>query len=234
MAFYDYFHDADTSSITTIGRRLVDLQNDFFVRLIRRFCADPDPAILEIGCGHGFFADRCRESGLSYTAIEANAKLAGGLAKKGFDVVQDFAPPISLARKFDVIFMDQVFEHMKHRDQAIEMIETCRAHLHTRGILIICSPDIFTMREDFYSDYTHSYPTSMPVLTQILSDGSFDVIYQNYLIFFLRGQLLTRVMARMVRIAYSTGLFHLVFRKKARSAKTALLPSCVVIGRSGS
>ena len=90
------------------------------------------------------------------------------------------------------------------------------------------------MKEDFCSDCTHSYPTSMPVLTQIFTDGGFGVVYQNYLTFFLRGQIPTRILAMLVRLAYGTGLFHIIFHKKARTAKTALLPSCVVIGRAGS
>jgi SAM-dependent methyltransferase len=231
MAFYDHFHSSETSSITPIGRKLVDLQNRWFIRLIRTYCQAREPVILEVGCGFGFFAELCRTQGLPYVALEANSTMAAALAARGFDVRQAFVPPVAVDRDVDVIFMDQVFEHMKNRDEAIEMVDSCRRQLRKGGILVISSPDIFTFKEDFYSDYTHSYPTSMPVLTQILSDGGFDVIHQDYLVFFVRGQLLTRMLAQAVRFLYGVGVFHLVFRKKARMAKTALLPSCVVVGR---
>jgi SAM-dependent methyltransferase len=231
MAFYDHFHASPTSSITPIGRMLVDVQNQYFVDLIRQFWGN-SPSVLEIGCGHGFFADQCRRNRLAYKAVEANAKMAQDLSVRGFHVYQSVVPPLTVQERFDVIFMDQVFEHMRGRDEAIALIQSCKDHLNNMGILVICSPDIFTAKEDFFSDYTHNYPTSMPVLTQILEDGGFQVVYQNYSSFLIRGQLLTRMFTLFVRLLYGIGLFHLLFRKRARKAKTALLPSCVIIGRS--
>jgi SAM-dependent methyltransferase len=207
------------------------MKNQYFIELVKRYCPARDIVILEIGCGQGFFAQQCRQNDIAYAAFEANEMMANALAAQGFEVHRGFAPPLSISKQFDVIFMDQVFEHMRGRDEAIEMIETCKAHLKPGGILLICSPDIFTIKEDFFSDYTHNNPTCMPMLDRIFMDCELEIVYRNHVVQFIRGLLTTRVLAFIVRISYALGLFHLAFGKRAHLAKVSLLPSCVIIGR---
>jgi len=230
MSLYDHFHSSD-NSITVIGRRLVGMKNQYFIELIKRYCPASDIIVLEIGCGQGFFAQQCKQSGIAYVALEANQTMADALARQGFTVHRGFAPPLRLSKRFDAIFMDQVFEHMRGRDEAIEMIESCKAHLKPGGIVLISSPDIFAVKEDFFSDYTHNLPTCMPMLERMFTDFALEVLYRQHISFFIRGLLTTRVLAFLVRLLYSLGLFHLLFGKRAHLAKISLLPSCVVIGR---
>ena len=232
MAFYDHFHASETSSITPVGRTLLAKKNQHFLDLVQRFCPGERPQLLEIGPGQGFFAEQCRKNRIAYIAVEGNQKMADVLSKRGFDVAVAAVPPLRLGRSFDVIFMDQVFEHMKGRDQALEMIDACKAHLNAGGILFISSPDIFTWKEDFYSDYTHNLPTCMPMLQRILLDCELEVVHEEHIVSFVSGLLLTRVLSYIVRSCYAIGLFNILFGKRAHLAKLSLLPSCVIIARA--
>jgi SAM-dependent methyltransferase len=176
MGFYDHFHASQRASLTSVGRKLVDAQNKYYLRLVRKYCQTKAPAILEIGCGRGYFAECCRDEGLTYSAIEANRQMAADLAGRGFTVHNAFAPPLIVPEKVDVVFMDQVFEHMNGRDQAVEMLRECRGQLTHGGIIVISSPDVFTWKHDFYADYTHSLPTCMPMLERIFLDCELDIV----------------------------------------------------------
>jgi Methyltransferase domain len=232
MAFYDHFHASETSSITPVGRALLEKKNQHFLDLVKRFCPGERPTLLEIGPGQGFFAEQCRKNGVGYMAVEGNEKMADVLSKRGFEVALASVPPLALGRYFDVIFMDQVFEHMKGRDQALEMVGACRAHLNAGGVLFISSPDIFTWKEDFYSDYTHNLPTCMPMLQRIMLDCDLEVVHQEHIVSFVRGLLLTRLLSYIVRSLYAVGLFNVLFGKRAHLAKVSLLPSCVIVARA--
>lgn len=232
MALFDHYHTSPTSEITPIGRCLVDLQNHFFIRLIKRYSTpQTSPSLLEIGPAQGYFADMCIKEGIPYMCLEANNTLSQNLTLKGYAVHKGLAPPIPIERTFDVIFMDQVFEHMRGRDEAVGMIKTCKDHLNPGGLLVISSPEILLWREDFYQDYTHNYPTSLPRLSQIISDNDFEVVYKKLFSFFLRGAPWMRLLAFFVRLLYAVGIFHLIFHIRADKVKTALLPNCIVIGR---
>lgn len=234
MAFYDHFINSKTGKVSKIGKKIIDWQNGLFLDLIEKFSEKKlcDTNLLEIGPGKGFFLKKCKDRKIRYTAIEGNKLMSKSLKNKGFNVHCDFVPPIKLNEKFDVIFMDQVFEHMKNRDQAIEMIKTCREHLNKNGLLIISSPDIFAWKEDFYAgDYTHDYPVSLYRLSQIFLDNNLGVLYANYYSFFIKGYIATRFITFLTRLFYNIGVLKLVFNKKAYKVKTSLLPSCIIIGK---
>jgi hypothetical protein len=187
--------------------------------------------VLEIGAGTGLLADCCVRNGLEYAAIEANEAMAERLASRGFKVRKGRVPPLESDEVFEAIVMDQVFEHMRGRDEGVQLIEQCRSRLKDSGILLICSPDIFTAKHDFFQDYTHNYPTCVPMLTAILTDGDFEVVHAGYVSSFIRGTLITRLIAYTVRFLYAMGIFHVLFGSKAYVAKLTFLPSCVVVGR---
>lgn len=231
MAFYDHFHNEAFGSITALGRRLVAAKNRHFLKIARSLCQGSSPTLLEIGSGNGHFAEDCTSSAFTYTAVEANRIMANSLAQRGYRVHHQVVPPLVLPEKFDVILMDQVFEHMNGRDQATALLASCKAHLKQDGLLFISSPDVFTWKEDFYSDYSHNLITCMPMLHRLFADYDLKPVYQGYVTLCLRGMLLTRVVAMAARFFYGCGIFHLIFGKRAHLAKISLLPSCVVVGR---
>lgn len=230
MAFYDNFIKFEYAKVTKIGRLALERSNAYLIDLIKKFKNNP-PKLLEIGPGKGFFAETCFKNKINYTAIEANTLMAEMLIKKGFRVYNYLVPPIKTREKFDVIFMNQVFEHMVNRNEAIKLIKSCKKHLNRTGLLIICSPDYLSWKEDFFaSDYTHNNPTSSRNLQQILQDNDFKIVHTEYRCSIVRGFIITKLVAGFAKVAYNLGLLSIIFRRRAYKIKTSLLPSVLVIG----
>lgn len=231
MAFYDNIEKSEIASISILGGKIIDWENNYFLKLIKTLKGTNNVHLLEIGPGRGFFARVCgKTKNIKYVAIEANELMSKKLIDDGYNVFNLFVPPIPLEETFDVIFMNQVFEHMKNRDQALEMIQSCREHLNDKGLLIISSPDILFAKEDFFSDYTHDFPTSPHRLFQIFFDNDLKVIYLNHYSFFFRGYLPARFITFFNRLFYKIGVFDLFFGKKAYKVMISLLPSFVIVG----
>lgn len=230
MARYDYLRNGEASSVTPFGKKIVKYQNRYFTRLIRNFSASQEIDLLEIGPGQGFFAEACAEHQIQYTGIEANALMAEDLRKRGFQVYSYTVPPIPIEKTYDVIFMNQVFEHVRGSAEAFALLASCQNHLREQGLLIISCPDFLRWKEDFYHDYTHDYPTTVTRFSQMFFDNGLKIIYRNWYSFFARGFFLTGCVAFLSRIGYRTGLFKLLFAEKAYKVHCSLLPSFIILG----
>ncbi|PID56529.1 hypothetical protein CSB45_10905 [candidate division KSB3 bacterium] len=231
MGRYDYLRSGDASTVTAIGKKIVAFQNTYFIHLMETFSEASPIQALEIGLGQGFFAEACRARSIDYTAIEANPLTARELSARGFKVCSEEVPPISISARFDVIFMNQVFEHVKHVDAASALIDTCCAHLKDKGLLIISSPDFLRWKEDFYHDYSHSYPTTLTRFSQLFFDHGLQLMYRNWYSSFLRGFWLTGAAAFLSRMCHRLGIFRVMFPEKAYKVHCSLLPSVIVVGQ---
>jgi len=230
MAFYDNFIKSEYAETTKIGRFALEKINTNLINQIKKI-KNNSIKLLEIGPGKGFFAETCFKNKINYTAIEANTLMATILTKKGFRVYNYLVPPIKIREKFDVIFMNQVFEHIINRTEAMKLIKNCNEHLNRTGLLIICSPDYLSWKEDFFaSDYTHNNPTSSRNIQQILQDNDFKILYTELICSIAQGFIITKLVTAFVRFTYNLGLFNIIFGGKAYKIKTSLLPSILVIG----
>jgi SAM-dependent methyltransferase len=232
MAFYDNFYK--NSSITLLGKKMVNYQNRFFINLINKYFNKKNKkiSVLEIGPGKGFFAEKCVNEGFDYLAIEINKGMCEKLIKRNIKVINGSVPPINVAQKFDVIFMNQVFEHMNNRYEAIDLIESCKEHLLKGGLIIISVPEIIFWKEDFFaSDYTHRYSLSIRSLKQIFFDLDFKIVYATHYTLFFRGYVWCYLISIITRVLYNIGLIKLIFWKKSYKIKASMLPSCMVVGR---
>ena len=133
--------------------------------------------MLEIGPGHGTLALGAIEAGWRYRAIEASAILIDELRAKGLDVTgglgaADPAPDASA----DVVYADQVLEHMSGIDAARQFVAEARRVLRPGGTFFVVVPDYLKERTFFWDvDYTHNFVTTERRVTQLLHDGGFDL-----------------------------------------------------------
>lgn len=137
----------------------------------------PPGRMLEIGPGQGGISVLARDAGWSYSAIEPSAILADALRAQGFEVVQAFTPPISAEDgSIDVLYADQVLEHMSGIDAARALVAEARRVLRPRGIFFVVVPDYLKERGFFWDiDYTHNFITTERRVRQLLNDGGFEV-----------------------------------------------------------
>ena len=101
------------------------------------------------------------------------------LRKKGLRVIESWAPPIPVPdASADVIYADQVLEHMSGIDAArLFTAEALRA-LRPGGVLFVVVPDYLKERTFFWDvDYTHNFVTTERRVKQLFNDGGFDILH---------------------------------------------------------
>ncbi len=95
-------------------------------------------SILDIGCGPGNFLDRFSNKEFEKWGVEINKKGAKEARKKGIRVFDDDILKFNLNKKFDVITMWHVLEHINNPDQVIKKV---RKMLNNRGLFICAVPN---------------------------------------------------------------------------------------------
>jgi SAM-dependent methyltransferase len=233
MPFYDNYLSSERASSTRLGRWLVRYRNNWFVKKITALTKKEKVSILEIGPGKGDFAILCLERKWEYLGIEGNQLMFDRLRERNIRVLNRYVPPFDLEQRFDVIFLNQVFEHMESRAQAIHLVQEIHDTLNDMGIVVISSPEIIFWGQNFFAgDYTHNNPTSYYNLKQILSDFHFNIIEVTFYTLIFEGYYLCKILTSVYNLLFAISILDLIFgREKAYKIKTALLPSVVLVAR---
>jgi SAM-dependent methyltransferase len=132
--------------------------------------------MLEIGPGHGSLARAAVAAGWRYHGVEASRVLADELTREGLNIVHAWTPPIPANdASADVVYADQVLEHMSGIDAAREFVAEARRILRSKGVLFVVVPDYLKERQFFWDiDYTHNFITTERRVA-VLYDGGFDI-----------------------------------------------------------
>jgi SAM-dependent methyltransferase len=173
--FYRDFSDRQ-KTVTSFGQARRDRTERSRLGLVMRY-ARPPGDMLEIGPGKGSLAMAAVEAGWRYRAIEASPILIAELRAKGLEVIEGWAPPMRTAdATCDVVYADQVLEHMSGIDAARAFVAEALRVLRPGGILFVVVPDYLKERGFFWDvDYTHNFVTTERRVRQLVYDGGFEV-----------------------------------------------------------
>jgi SAM-dependent methyltransferase len=173
--FYKSFSE---KSLTTYGAGRRSRIERHRLDLLHRF-AKPGGAMFEIGPGHGTLGEMAVADGWRYTAIEASPLLQEVLTKKGLKVIPAWTPPMPMAdASADVVYADQVLEHMRGIDDARHFTEEALRSLKPGGIFFVVVPDYLKERQFFWDvDYTHNFVTTERRVRQLFNDGGFETLH---------------------------------------------------------
>ncbi len=237
MTFYDHFTQKEKMP-TRIGMNLVKQTDRKIIDIFKKLAKKKDINLLEIGPGRGMFARQCKKQGIKYTAIEINPILADDLKDNGFNVLKSNVPPIPIeSNKFDIVHMNQVFEHMNDFSVAQELIKECYRVLKKNGILCIISPDYLMWREEFFNvDYTHNYVTTLRRLNETYYDNNLKIVSVNYISGPFFGNLTTFILSIFSMLFIRPKLIHLLTLKlvsedRLFKIKYTLLRSFMIVGK---
>jgi len=138
----------------------------------------PPKNVLEIGPGHGYFAEHCRDKGLSYEFCDTSSAVLEKMSALGFEGHLGLLHELTLSPgQFDLIWMSHVLEHSPTWLAAREMVDAAQQLLAPNGALVIVSPDILSWRHEFWNvDWSHGYPTSVRNVVQMCSDVGFQEV----------------------------------------------------------
>jgi SAM-dependent methyltransferase len=137
----------------------------------------PPGDLLEVGPGHGTLALAAVDAGWRYRGIEASTTLVEHLRSLGLEIVHAWAPPLPVGdASCDVVYADQVLEHMTGLDAARAFVSEALRALRPGGVFFVVVPDYVTQRTFFWDvDYTHNFVTTERRVRQLLYDGGFEV-----------------------------------------------------------
>lgn len=173
--FYKTFSEKKLTSYGSSRRGRIEQHR---LGLLHRYKTAPGEMV-EVGPGHGTLAEQAVQAGWAYTAIEASPILIEVLRQKGLRVIESWAPPIPVPdASTDVVYADQVLEHMSGIDAArLFTAEALRA-LKPGGILFVVVPDYLKERTFFWDvDYTHNFVTTERRVKQLFNDGGFEILH---------------------------------------------------------
>ena len=172
--FYKSFSE---KKLTTYGSARRGKIEQHRLRLLHQHKPPPGD-MYEIGPGHGTLAEQAVGAGWQYTAIEASPILIDVLKKKGLAVIESWTPPIPIAdASADVVYADQVLEHMSGIDAARHFTAEAHRALRPGGIFFVVVPDYLKERAFFWDvDYTHNFVTTERRVTQLFNDNGFEIL----------------------------------------------------------
>jgi SAM-dependent methyltransferase len=171
--FYKSFSE---KKLTTYGSARRGRIEQHRLALLHRYKTPPGE-MFEIGPGHGTLAEQAVAAGWNYTAIEASPILVDVLKKKGLAVIESWTPPIPIAdASADVVYADQVLEHMSGIDAARQFTSEAFRALRPGGLFFVVVPDYLKERTFFWDvDYTHNFVTTERRVRQLLNDNGFEI-----------------------------------------------------------
>ncbi len=173
--FYKSFSE---KKLTTYGSGRRGKIERHRLELLHRYAKAPGD-MFEIGPGHGSLAEQAVEAGWNYTAVEASPILIDVLRKKGLKVLEAWTPPMPMAdATADVVYADQVLEHMSGIDAARQFTAEALRSLRPGGIFFVVVPDYLKERTFFWDvDYTHNFVTTERRVKQLFNDSGFNILH---------------------------------------------------------
>jgi len=173
--FYKSFSEKTLTSYGSGRRGRIERHR---LALLHRF-ADPGGQMFEIGPGHGSLAEQAVAAGWDYTAVEASPILVDVLRRKGLRVIDAWTPPMPMAdASADVVYADQVLEHMSGIDAARAFTAEALRCLRPGGLFFVVVPDYLKERTFFWDvDYTHNFVTTERRVRQLFNDSGFHTLH---------------------------------------------------------
>ena len=172
--FYRWFSERQRE-LTGFGRARRGRTERSRLALLMRH-ASPG-SMLEIGPGQGSLARAAVAAGWRYRAMEASEILIRQLRANGLEVIEGWAPPILVPdADVDVVYADQVLEHMSGIDAARAFVAEAHRVIKPGGTFFVVVPDYLKERTFFWDvDYTHNFVTTERRVRQLLYDGGFEI-----------------------------------------------------------
>ena len=173
--FYKSFSEKKLTSYGSGRRGKIERHR---LALLQRF-AQSHGQMFEIGPGHGSLAEQAVAAGWDYTAVEASPILIEVLRAKGLRVIEAWTPPMPMAdASADVVYADQVLEHMSGIDAARAFTAEALRCLRPGGLFFVVVPDYLKEREFFWDvDYTHNFVTTERRVRQLFNDSGFQILH---------------------------------------------------------
>ena len=96
----------------------------------------------------------------------------------------------SFTEEFDRIFISNFFEHLRNKEELVEIISFCFEALKPRGSLLVIQPNFKYSYKEYYDFIDHQLPITHLSLQELLQTVGFeiDLILPRFLPFSTKGR----------------------------------------------
>lgn len=122
------------------------------LNLIKKYV--PHGTILDYGCGTGYFLEICKKNGFETFGIEVNETARKKALSKNLFVEKNIDFYLNENKKFDIITLWHVLEHLYEPNQILKKIHES---LNENSILILALPNRKSYEASFYKEYWAGY-----------------------------------------------------------------------------
>ncbi len=140
--------------------------------------------LLDVGCGRGFFIDEARKRGWQVYGIDYSKKVTD-YAKRilGLEVRQADIFTFATRRKFDIVTLNQVIEHVSNPNR---LMKQCHKLLKRGGMIYLATPNISSLLAkvqkkdfDYFIPPEHLGYYNYETLSKLLKSNGFTVVYSG-------------------------------------------------------
>lgn len=170
---YISHHAQSSGIIPTIYRAIRNRQFVYKEKILRSFLPKAE-SILDIGCGTGDFLSYMKQRGAEVQGVEPDADARNLANSKGINVIEP-GQLASLNKKFRIITMWHVLEHVHLLKERMEQFETL---LEEGGIIIIAVPNLKSFDAAYYGPYWAAY--DVPRHLYHFSHKNMNQLFSNY------------------------------------------------------
>lgn len=138
--------------------------------------------VLEIGAGHGQFAEYVTSMGHEYNFVDLSPAVARDMHAKGFvGVCADVEDAPESMNEFDIVWLSHVLEHCETPSQATSLIRNAAKRCSRAGFIVVVSPDATSFKWEFFaSDWSHGYPTFRRNVAQIMNEVGLNLYKSRF------------------------------------------------------
>lgn len=151
----------------------------------------PESAVLDIGGGYCEFINQIRAGKKSLIDLNPDSKLFANPDVNVLNIdVLNLDAYTSFTEQFDRIFISNFFEHLRNKEELVEIISFCFEALKPSGSLLIIQPNFKYSYQEYYDFIDHQLPITHLSLQELLQTVGFkiDLILPRFLPFSTKGR----------------------------------------------
>ncbi|WP_293122270.1 methyltransferase domain-containing protein [Microcoleus sp. bin38.metabat.b11b12b14.051] len=148
-------------------------------------------AILDIGGGYCEFINHIRAGEKCLIDLNPDSKLFANTDVKVLNIdVLNLDNNTAFNKKFDRIFISNFFEHLRNKEELVEIISFCFDALKPSGSLLVIQPNFKYSYKEYYDFIDHQLPITHLSLQELLQTVGFkiDVMIPRFLPFSTKGR----------------------------------------------
>ncbi len=150
-----------------------------------------ESAVLDIGGGYCEFINQIRAEEKCLIDLNPDSKLFANTDVKVLNIdVLNLDGHTFFTEHFDRIFISNFFEHLRNKEELLEIISFCFDALKSGGSLLIIQPNFKYSYKEYYDFIDHQLPITHLSLQELLQTVGFEIdfIIPRFLPFSTKGR----------------------------------------------